>query len=651
MKYAMFAVILAVSLIAGAAARPLGDHAEKGKLRVGILKERPPLAFEENGKLSGLGVELTRDIGRQMKRDVVLIQGRSVELYALLEQGEIDVAVCLPRLAGAYSNLRFIPTGLSVNRRILVTESGMDIRSEQDFQGRHLVFIETDRQYADLARKAGAEVFFVRDIPSALAALEKHEADAYVAGMGEVAASLAWKDGLNIALKGGSLERTELYLATEEKNLALSSRLAEILTELEQKGTLTELREIWLGLPLWEKGFWERYGERIAYWGMALGVCIALIIGWNISLRRRVSIATANLRASEARYRELTEASPDAVMLLNGTGEILYANPGARELLSHDESFWNGHPEGLKCRLEELARETLTGHGGRCEHVLQEQSNGTRHFEILSFSATLDGEGTPGVCTLWRDISSRRLLEQELTRADRMSVIGRMAAGVAHEINNPLGVIMANAEYLAEKHVGGAQVEAILAHGERAEASIRRLLNLAVMPEVRWESVNLTGLVRECILFLQPRLRKIKVTLRLPEWLPVRGEKGMLEQVILNLVINALDSMKDVGHLDISGELLERTGIVRLGVTDDGPGIDGDNAERVFELFYSTKGGQGFGIGLYVARNIAEMHRGCLRAESRPGETRFTLDLPLPEQELRQTENRSQPSCGKACGG
>lgn len=102
--------------------------------------------------------------------------------------------------------------------------------------------------------------------------------------------------------------------------------------------------------------------------------------------------------------------------------------------------------------------------------------------------------------------------------------------GVAHEINNPLGVIMANAEYLAEKHVGGAQVEAILAHGERAEASIRRLLNLAVMPEVRWESVNLTGLVRECILFLQPRLRKIKVTLRLPEWLPVRGEKGMLDR-------------------------------------------------------------------------------------------------------------------------
>lgn len=202
MKYAMFAVILAVSLIAGAAARPLGDHAEKGKLRVGILKERPPLAFEENGKLSGLGVELTRDIGRQMKRDVVLIQGRSVELYALLEQGEIDVAVCLPRLAGAYSNLRFIPTGLSVNRRILVTESGMDIRSEQDFQGRHLVFIETDRQYADLARKAGAEVFFVRDIPSALAALEKHEADAYVAGMGEVAAQSGLERRAEYCFKG-----------------------------------------------------------------------------------------------------------------------------------------------------------------------------------------------------------------------------------------------------------------------------------------------------------------------------------------------------------------------------------------------------------------------------------------------------------------
>ena len=213
-----------------------------------------------------------------------------------------------------------------------------------------------------------------------------------------------------------------------------------------------------------------------------------------------------------------------------------------------------------------------------------------------------------------------------------MSIIGRMAAGVAHEINNPLGIIMANAEYLAEKGVGGTQVEAILAQSERAETSIRRLLNLAASPEVRRESFNLADVVRECILFLHPRLRKVNIEVHLPEWLPVRGDRSMLEQVILNLVINALDSMKDSGHLIISGETLHRNGTdtVRLAVTDDGPGIAESDLERIFDLFYSTKGSQGFGIGLYLSRNIAEMHKGTLYATSRPGETRFILDLPLP---------------------
>lgn len=631
MKNGVLPAFFAALLLVAADVHTCAAEGE-GTLRVGVLPDRPPLAFVADGRLRGLGVELARDMGRELGKEVVLIQGRSVELYELLARGEIDVAVCLPRIAGVAPQLRFIPTGFSLNRRIFVTDPGIDVRSEHDFRGRRLILVESDIKYARLAHKAGADVVFARDIPSGLELLGSHGADAFVAPLGEVAASLAWRAGLTgVTLKGGSLERTELYLVTEEKNFLLSSRLAKALTDLEQKGRLTELRETWLGLPLWERSFFERYGERIAYLGLGIGMCITLSLGWNFSLRRRVSAATVNLRASEARYRELTEASPDAVMLLGGEGALLYANPVAQKLLAPGGVWLPGSVEGVVGGLKDLACGITGGQALSREYVLSGENGETRHFEVVAFPATLDGQENPGVCALWRDISARRIMERELARADRMSIIGRMAAGVAHEINNPLGVIMANAEYLAEKGVGGTQVEAILAHGERAESTIQRLLHLAVSPEARRESVNLSGIVRECFLFLQPRLRKVELAVDLPEWLPVRGDRGMLEQVVLNLVINALDSMEDAGRLNVKGEVLqkEKGSVVRLSVTDNGAGIAGSDTERIFDLFYSTKGSHGFGIGLYVARNIAEMHQGLLYAESQPGETRFILELPL----------------------
>ena len=604
----------------------------KKKIRIGVLRDRPPLASMVDGSPEGLAVELVHGICSTLNIEEEFAFGRAVELYEQLEKGTIELAVLVPRVTGQTSRLTFIPTGFSLNRRIFVTDVSMDIRSESDFSGHSIAFVKSDSRYANIARNAGADVVIADDMPSALDMLINHDVDAYITHLGEVVASLAWKKGLTgINIKGGSLERTELYLVTEEHNIHLSARLADFLTTLENNGTLMEMREKWLGAPVWRESFWEQYKMPIIYFSLGVACLITIIIIWNVSLQYKVSRATDSLRASETRYRELTEASPDGVILLDEHGGYLYANPVARKLLNSYDMQLCGYSLAPETHLGELAQDIRAGRYGRRECVLPEKNGQTRHFEIMTFPATLDGRGTPGVCTLWRDITARRILEQELARTDRMSIIGRMAAGVAHEINNPLGVIMANAEYLAEKGVGGTQVEAILAHGEKAESSIRRLLNLAPTLEIRRESLNLTEVVQECILFLHPWLRKVDVDAHLPDWLPVRGDRGMLEQVVLNLIINALDSMKDSGRLTITGESRHQkeADTARIIIADDGPGIAESDMDRIFDLFYSTKGSQGFGIGLYVARNIAEMHNGTLRAESKPGETRFILDLPL----------------------
>lgn len=234
------------------------------------------------------------------------------------------------------------------------------------------------------------------------------------------------------------------------------------------------------------------------------------------------------------------------------------------------------------------------------------------------------------VCCIGRDVSQRRDMERELARSERLALIGRLAAGVAHEINNPLGIILANADYLL-KRSASPQLEAIVRNVERASDITRRLLHLAVDREREDAPLDLAGLVRECLAFLRPRLKKVELALELPERLSARGDRALLEQLLLNLLLNALDSMKDEGRLCIWGRLSGDGdgGGITLAMEDSGPGIPRENLERIFDVFFSTKGSRGFGLGLFVARSIAERHGGLLWAESDEGRGAvMMLELP-----------------------
>jgi two-component system, NtrC family, sensor kinase len=224
-----------------------------------------------------------------------------------------------------------------------------------------------------------------------------------------------------------------------------------------------------------------------------------------------------------------------------------------------------------------------------------------------------------------------------LARSERLATVGRLAAGLAHEVGNPLGAIAGYAEVARSRVPPGADPELGAAVQRIADATARidrilhDLLDFARPTPARVDRVQVGGLVESAVRLarVQPRFREVEVALDLPAGLPaLRGDAHQLGQVLLNVLLNAGDAMRGRGRVEIAARPLE--GTVELAVADQGPGIRPEHLPRVFDPFFTTKEpGQGTGLGLAISYRIVEQHGGVLSVENRPrGGAVFRLRLP-----------------------
>jgi two-component system NtrC family sensor kinase len=233
------------------------------------------------------------------------------------------------------------------------------------------------------------------------------------------------------------------------------------------------------------------------------------------------------------------------------------------------------------------------------------------------------------------DITEREELERKLVQADKLSSIGLLAAGVAHEVNTPLAVISTYAQMLAKQVAGDEQksklLDKIARQTFRASEIVNSLLNFSRTSSTAFEDIDLNRVVRETLTLLEHQFQKASITVEsgLEDALPlIRGNAGKLQQVFLNLFINARDAMESGGTLRVTTRPDE--GGVRVEVSDSGPGIPRENLARIFDPFFTTKGARkGTGLGLSVSYGIVEEHGGVIEVESKPGEgTLFHLEFP-----------------------
>ena len=349
------------------------------------------------------------------------------------------------------------------------------------------------------------------------------------------------------------------------------------------------------------------------------------------------------LRESERRLRELAENVNDLVAELTLDGVFTYANRRFEAVLGHPTEELVGrscldyiHPSDV-----DLARETLAAFDApgvtRRTTIRVRQRCGT-HLAVESVARTFTtANGELRLAVVARDVTERTAAETELRRVDRLVTLGTFAAGVAHEINNPVAAILLAAEVALERPRGrsadpqGAQtLERIADHARRCGAIVRSMLDFAAQGRSERRVYDPNDLVTHALSLVDGYARERGATLcfkpgaDLPR---IRANAVEIEQVLVNLLRNALESRRSATVQVLTGT---QDGLVQIAVIDDGEGIPLEARKQIFESFYSTKRASGgIGLGLAIVRRIVTDHGGEIRLEDPPaGGTCFTVELP-----------------------
>lgn len=342
----------------------------------------------------------------------------------------------------------------------------------------------------------------------------------------------------------------------------------------------------------------------------------------------------------------IVTSSNDAILSKDLTGIIRSWNPAATRILGYSAEEMIGQPV-LRLIPSELQHEEpkileKIRSGVRIEHfeTVRVTKSGERINVSLTISPLYDGSGTiVGASKILRDISSKTRAEESLLQAAKMAAAGRMAATIAHEVNNPLEAVT-NLLFLAKTNADDpVQVREYIT---TAESEVARVSHLAKQTlgfyreHAHPVETDIGSLIGEAVLVYRRKCEQAGIALRLDlrstHTLIVR--KGEMMQVISNLIANAIYAMPQGGTLSIATEDAVENGTAgtKLTITDTGVGIAEENLDRIFEAFFTTRAAIGTGIGLFVAKQFVEGHQGTITVESSVDAanhgTRFTIFLP-----------------------
>ena len=349
-------------------------------------------------------------------------------------------------------------------------------------------------------------------------------------------------------------------------------------------------------------------------------------------LRQELEVTNRDLAKSleenrriRERQRRILEGLPCGVLVKEAGAEIAILNPEAERLVG---GLANGLPSALADALVQ-ARDT----GEECELELPCNNGGaTTWLAVRHAWLEPDREHSSAVFIL-RDVSEAKKLEREREQLGRQQALVEMSALLAHEIRNPLGSLELFAGLLAETALEGESqdwIEHVQAGLRTLSATVNNVLHLYNTPQPEAAKMDLGQLLDWAYEFLRPLAKQACVELRLSNGLRgvrIRADRHRLEQVLLNLALNAFRFMPGGGWLGFCGTDLRAEG-VEIAVRDTGPGIAESDLPRIFQAGFSTRPGS-CGLGLAVCQKILEQHGGTIGVESRPGYgTTFRLRLP-----------------------
>jgi len=438
-------------------------------------------------------------------------------------------------------------------------------------------------------------------------------------------------------LRPGKILRLQYFLAT-----LVGGSLAYILINLfELNNTYQEtgsFRAMW-------QAEWNSGQVLVDMLWSGLFQLFVLVLGWSAYYRLRVSaLGNLRLKRSESKYRSIINHAGEAIFLLDHAGRVLEWNKAAEDLFHLPRrNVLNRKIEDLDLDLDLALDRAIhdiqrLGRSFTYEARVEHESGPATQIS-MTLSAISPGLGplaekAGSFVVIARDITSEKQLENRMSETEKLAGIGQLAAGIAHQLNTPLGSILLSAQMLEDTVKGedeSEDIHRIIRQTEQCRGIIRGLLNFARPTGSERGSLNLVETISETAYLMEKNLKLAGVELDITEGTSpfVFGNRNELEQVFFNLLANAIDSMPHGGAITI-GIMDGGSGEVMVEFGDTGEGIPRENHDRVFLPFFTTKDyGKGTGLGLSIVARIVHEHGGRIELDSDKGKgTVFRLWFP-----------------------
>lgn len=622
----------------------------------------PPLGmyYQENGQYIGFVVDHMSALSIQLGETIISRPMIWEDAMEALKNGETDLCDMIP--SKDRSKYYEFTDPLYSLRGVVVVRKGNEYLVEgENWENVRIGIQKSDYALEHIGKMVTEEnLVYTKDVKDAINLLEEGVVDAVVGDEPVVRYYLKeLKDMDDYKITANMIYQEECVLGVPKASADLVEVLNKSIFMLRKKGVIQDINEKWTIYPGSNA---QRNTEKLKLVLLITSLIIFVtgytVYMWNRSLKNLVDLKTKELENTKNELEITFNGISNYIVILDNKGIIKNINNPYLKLLNKSKKEVINQQFVVLPRMAEFEK-TYNGviekimEGGfaknnECFHDVYELKYQSSVYNIRIYPLEYYNDNIGRIAIMIEDVTAQKLNQAKLTQENKMSAVGQLAAGVAHELRNPLGIIR-NATFLLnegwdDEQLRNLSIESIDSSIERSGKIIDNLLNFSRVNHHKDEEVYLKELIEEVSSFYSSisKGKKINIILELDEDIRIVTNTTSLRHILMNLIQNAVDAVKTKGHVKIITRIVNNN--VELVVEDDGEGIAPEDINKIFEPFYTTKDiGKGTGLGLYIVYTESAKLGAEIHASSKYHKTVFTLKIPFTKAikgEFNQAESQ-----------